>query len=73
MTSWGKRGGEPDGFLSLARVSAWPDVNRGSLKLKTNASQGEARLLSARLRAKMRRELLKVSRRASEFRCPHRP
>jgi hypothetical protein len=60
MTSWEKRGGEPAGFLSLPRVSAWPEVNRGSLKLKPKAAQGEARLLSARLRVKMRRELLKV-------------
>jgi hypothetical protein len=43
MTSWEKRGGEPAGFLSLPRVSAWPEVNRGSLKLKPKAAQGEAR------------------------------
>ena len=60
MTSWGKRGGEPAGFLSLPPVSARPDVNRGSLNLKSKAAQGEARLLSARLRAKQRREILKV-------------
>ena len=55
MTSWEKRGGESAGFLSLPRVSARPEVNRGSLKLKPKAAQGKERLLSVRLRVKLRR------------------
>ena len=60
MTFWGKRRGEPSGFLSLPLGSAWPEINRGHLRLRGKAEQDQELLLSARLRAKIRQELLRA-------------
>lgn len=48
MTSWEKRGGEPAGFLSLPRVSAWPEVNRlPQAQTQSGARQSAAPFWSA--------------------------